>query len=285
MHFFYLDESGDTGKDLDNQDQPIMVLGGISLRDEAWNKTHEEMQNIISGYFGGVIPSGFELHANQLLATNPAGHFAGHDIARRSKLALDLLDLLGERKHGSHYIAFKKSDVKEIDCGVSLEFNPSRPYLLGFDYMVTLINWYVKNKLGSTARGLIVLDEKRNSYQDNIERMTFERRFGGAKSHRVKWIAEISYAVDSKRNSMIQLSDLVVFCVRRFLEIDHGFREEWPDEAKNFYARAYLRIDDRLIRKTIIDRPGQQLKRLNEYIGEVHCLPAVRWKSKYDITV
>lgn len=34
MHFYYLDESGDTGSNLNDPDQPVMVLGGISVRDE-----------------------------------------------------------------------------------------------------------------------------------------------------------------------------------------------------------------------------------------------------------
>jgi hypothetical protein len=39
MHFFYIDESGDTGANLLDPHQPIMVVGGISVRDKAWNTT------------------------------------------------------------------------------------------------------------------------------------------------------------------------------------------------------------------------------------------------------
>ncbi|WP_143814354.1 DUF3800 domain-containing protein [Lysobacter spongiicola] len=34
MHFFYLDESGDTGANLADPNQPIFVIGGVSVRDE-----------------------------------------------------------------------------------------------------------------------------------------------------------------------------------------------------------------------------------------------------------
>jgi hypothetical protein len=34
MHFFYLDETGDTGKDLQTPDQPIFVLGGITVSED-----------------------------------------------------------------------------------------------------------------------------------------------------------------------------------------------------------------------------------------------------------
>ena len=39
MHFFYLDETGDTGKDLESPEQPIFVLGGITVSDKTWRKT------------------------------------------------------------------------------------------------------------------------------------------------------------------------------------------------------------------------------------------------------
>ena len=34
MHFFYVDEAGCTGDNLQNADQPIFVIGGVSIRDE-----------------------------------------------------------------------------------------------------------------------------------------------------------------------------------------------------------------------------------------------------------
>lgn len=149
--------------------------------------------------------------------------------------------------------------------------------------MITYINWYVKEKLGPTARGLMIIDEKRNSYQDKVQAITIDRRFSGPKTHRVKWITEINYAIDSKSNPMIQLSDLVVFCVRRFLEIEHGYRDAWPDEAKKFYAKAYAKIHDRLARKQLVERQGRNMDRLNTYIGEVQCLPVGQWKRRYGI--
>jgi len=39
MHFFYLDESGDSGCNLDDEQQPIFVLAGLSVADKKWNNT------------------------------------------------------------------------------------------------------------------------------------------------------------------------------------------------------------------------------------------------------
>jgi len=78
MHFYYLDEAGCTGSDLTNQEQPIFVLGGISVRDEGWYETQKPMAAIIEDYFGNDIPQNFELHADQLLSPSGDGPFSGH---------------------------------------------------------------------------------------------------------------------------------------------------------------------------------------------------------------
>ena len=40
MHFFYLDETGCTGADLKNHEQPIFVFGGISVSDDKMARYH-----------------------------------------------------------------------------------------------------------------------------------------------------------------------------------------------------------------------------------------------------
>jgi len=284
MHFFYIDESGDTGRDLLNAEQPIMVLGGLSVSDEKWNNTQIEFDRIIAAYFNGQVPQDFELHCTDLLSPNGSGYFTEHPRANRTQLAKDLLNILATQSHNVHYIGLDKQRVHNIACGATLCFNPSRPYELGFDYLITYINWFIKNKLGSTARGLIILDEKRDQY-DNIERILNDRRFQTVQAHRVKRIVEFGYPIDSKKNPMIQLSDLVVFCTRKFLEVENGYREGWNQNAKNFYAQCYQIIDSRIAKKFLEQRGegNQHIRRLNEYLGEVRAIHRVQWRKHYTL--
>ena len=284
MHFFYIDESGDTGKDLLNPEQPIMVLGGVSLSDEKWNNTQIEFAKIITGYFGGSIPVNFELHCTELLSPSGDGPFTGHPLQNRNKLAKDLLNILVTQSHNVHFIAFDKKKVNNIPCGASLCFNPSRPYELGFDYLITYINWFVKKKLGHTARGLIILDEKRDQY-DNIERILNDRRFITSQSHRVKRIVEFGYPIDSKKNPMIQLSDLIIYCIRKFLEVENGYRDNWKQDPKDFYAQCYNVIDSRVVKKSLENRgeKSKEIKRLNQYLVEVRSVHRSQWRRHYTI--
>lgn len=282
MHFFYLDESGDTGDNLDDPNQPIFVLGGVNLRDEGWNKTQIKLHKIFDDYFEGKILENFELHTKQLLSPNGEGPFLNHDIEDRTELVEELLTLIEERKHGVHFFAIDKNRLCDAECYVELPYNAESPYLVAFDYLATYINWYVKEHLGSTARALVIFDRK-DQYHTEIEKITRNRRFEGPKIHRIKWIVEFSYSVDSKKNPMIQLSDLIVFLARRFLEIEKGYHPEWSEEACNFYALCFKQLITRVKRQKIIDRPGRNMNEFSNYLNEIKCTPSMQWRRNFDI--
>lgn len=279
MHFYYLDESGDTGSNLNDPDQPVIVLGGISVRDEGWNETQKHLEAKLSAFFDGTLPAHFELHAKDLLCPSGAGAFSGFTLRDRARLCHSILDVLAERSHSTHYIALDKRRIRESSPSLSVPFDPKQPYLLAFDYLVTFANWHLKERLGRSARGLIILDQK-EQYHSDVERIMRDRRFGGPATHRVKWVVEFSYPVDSRKNPMIQLSDLVVYCVKRFMEIHHGYRDGWSSEAKKFYAECFAKIHPRLPRSTLVAREGRGMDEVNSFIQEVRLEPRQRWKNE-----
>jgi len=133
MHFFYIDESGDTGANLNDAHQPVMVLGGVSVRDEGWNATQEMLNRKLRDFFGDALPASFELHAKDLLSLEGDGFFAGKPLDDRRALCLDLISLLAERSHGVHYIALDKNKIRNTALGIALSYDHKQPYLVGFD--------------------------------------------------------------------------------------------------------------------------------------------------------
>src|SRR2546423_1453509 len=113
MHFYYLDEAGDTGRDLTSEQQPVFVMG-VSVRDEGWNRTQESFEEIVRAYFADVVPAAFELHAEQLLSPNGDGPFAGHDRERRNGLATQFLTVLATRRHDVHLIGIDKGRLRDV---------------------------------------------------------------------------------------------------------------------------------------------------------------------------
>lgn len=280
MHFFYMDESGDTGTNLADKDQPIFVLAGLSVADKKWNNTKESLDAIISGYFGGAVPAYFELHATELLSPKGEGPFAGHPIADRLGLVRSLLGLLDGLGHQAHYFAIDKAKMAATACELETLYDSKNPYLLAFDYLITYVNWHVKENLGQSARGMLVLDEK-PEHHDSIESIIQYRRFDVPTVQKVKWIVEFSYPVDSRKNPMVQLSDLVGLCIRRFLEIELGHKPKIPDIVKEFYGECFHNISKRVKSKSVIERKGKNLDRLTAYLEAVQAKPTTQWRKNY----
>jgi Protein of unknown function (DUF3800) len=85
MHFFYIDETGCTGADLKNAEQPIFVIGGIDVTDEKWRETHAIIRDTLKDFYGETLPKNFELHARDLI--NGEGYFT--ERSARSAMPLD----------------------------------------------------------------------------------------------------------------------------------------------------------------------------------------------------
>jgi hypothetical protein len=261
MHFFYLDETGDTGADLENAEQPIFVLGGVTISDKGWRKTTDAVEKVISDFFNGQVPDGFELHAHELVAHQ--GPFSQRNQEDCNDLALALLDLVIDLKHRTHFVGIDKrlllehADGEEhdiIDCKI--------PYLLGFNYLVSYLERFVREQCGLSARGMIIIDQK-DMY--------------------LKRVVEFSHSIDSLRHPLIQLSDLVIYTTRKFLECDNGYRPSWSAEAKNFFASCYDRVQTRMWRTNLIDVAGEEEQEAHTLLKLCQSTHNGQWKRNYTI--
>jgi hypothetical protein len=282
MHFFYLDEAGCTGEDLQNQEQPVFVAGGLIVRDEGWNKTKEVFAGIVRDYFDANVPAGFELHSHDLLSPNGQGFFEGHPRPRRLILIDKVLGLLESRSHHTFYFAINKAKLAGI-LGDELKtkaYLPRRaPYTIAYDYLISVAEWYTREKLGRSARGMVIVDTK-DDYSGDISSVTQYRRVDAPAAQRVKWLTEFTYAVDSHKNPMVQISDLICFITKKYLEIEAGYRDNWPVEAKTFYRDLYAKVHDRLIKKEALGETGRNSDQYNKFVSDIAVIPARNFKQK-----
>ena len=73
MKLLYIDESGSTGLDMDNKQQPYFILAGVCVEDKKWHEINdyfeEEKIKICSDF------KDIEIHTNELFNTNKKSHF------------------------------------------------------------------------------------------------------------------------------------------------------------------------------------------------------------------
>lgn len=79
---------------------------------------------------------------------------------------------------------------------------------------------------------------------------------------------------------MIQISDLLLFLTRKYLEIENGYRNEYSADLKNIFRDFYRKVDDRLIYKKIQLEDGRNSAYYNAFIQGICSTPSTRWKTK-----
>jgi len=280
MQFYYLDESGCNGKDISNSEQPVFVLGGVSVRDVGWYATLQSVENLLTDFFGNSLPSDLELHAAALLSPRGEGPFTGRPMEERTRLAIDMLRLLSSRSHHVHLFAIDKSKLRATPAPDTFPYGTRVPYLLAYDYLITYIEWHVAKHLGKSARGMLIVDTK-PELQDDIESIARSRRQGIPKAQRLKRIVEFTYPTDSRKNPMVQLSDLVAYCTRKFLEVECGYRDNYTEDTKKFYADCYTIIQERVVRKKLVPKPGKHGDLADRYLEAIQAKPLAGWRGKY----
>ena len=249
-------KTGCTGPNLVDPDQPIFVIGGLSVSDEKWRRTTDAVNAAVSKFFDGAVPKNFELHAHELVSCG--GPFTGRARDECNAFSHRLLDIVCELKHQVHFVAIDKAKLAEHAAGDEHEVIDCRaPYLLGFNYLVSAIEVYVRTTLGRSATAMIILDEK-ELYQRGIDDLTRYRRYGVPATRRIKRIVEFSYPVDLKHHPLVQLSDVLIYLTKKFLECENGYRNTYKPAARNFFASCYDKICRRLPRTGLMDVQGNE---------------------------
>ena len=270
MHFFYLDEAGDTGTNL--SEQPLFVLGGFSVSDEKWRTLEDAYKKKLSDFLGDHYTNDFELHSEKM--RNRQEVWRDYTYEQLNQLTLDLIDLVISNGHKIHFFAIDKQKMSTIPyVDYPYDFNP---YFLAYEYILNYANAYISKKLGSSARGIFIIDEKgnvhgQNLYYDTIRKITDKCRYEVPKSNRLKRIVEFTYPIDSRKNSMIQLSDLIVYCIKKHFEYKYNLILA-NETAKSFYAKCFEKIKQGIWRKTFIECTmcsAPNKKKLNPYLKSI----------------
>jgi hypothetical protein len=210
-----VDEAGTTGNRLSDKEQPVFVMAGLQIRDEGWRQTEGAVLGRLKREFGGTLPTGFELHAHELLSPAGSGVFTGWPWDRRHALALDLLTLIQERKHQIFLQAvYKATMAKATPPPSDYGFDWHDPWEVSLDGMLTQFEEYLR-RMGTSARGLVVIDHDQ-SYLGTVRRLS-RLRHGAKGWRRLGRVIEIGYSAISHENAVIQLADVVAFTTKKHL--------------------------------------------------------------------
>ena len=216
MHLVYLDESGNSGSNLNNAQQPIFILAALLVPEAEWLPIESELAAVVARFFPNR-PDDFEIHANEII--NPRDFFRGFPIQTRLDFFAALMDVGARHKLKVIHRAIAKKRYlhwleKTFGAGVIIN-----PHLAAFPLVAHVINDYLRQLPGSPL-GIFISDENRDVMQD-VEKSQRVLRGTPGRLH-LSQIIEKGFFIDSRKSLLLQLCDLCAYSLRQLEEEKAG---------------------------------------------------------------
>ncbi|MGA2233247.1 MAG: DUF3800 domain-containing protein [Tepidisphaeraceae bacterium] len=214
MHLVYLDESGNSGRNLNDQQQPVFLLCAMVVDESKWQLLEAGLKAVLSNH----IPNwstieNFEVHGADL--RRGGGQFAGMSVPARiafrdawmsagAQVGVRLIARTIEKKAYSKWLA------SAFGSGVWIN-----PHVAAFALLSRCVNNYLKSRDGSPL-GIFISDDNKEVAADVEKSIRVLRVAEG--EMRLSQIVEKGFFVDSRKSLPLQLCDLFALSLRKASE-------------------------------------------------------------------
>ena len=220
MYLMYADESGNTGTDYDNKEQPIFSLVGVVIEDKMWHEVNDyfEKEKI------KICPEfkEYEIHSSELFNAPKSSVFKKytwtHNLETLEKI-IDLIISLPIEVYSTYIYKpdFKKYILQTLGADIKVD-----PYLYAFALNYNDFNSDLKER---NSLGIVFSDELKN-ITNSIE-LLYPKLISSNRN-----IIEKSLYINSKKNNFIQIADVLAlyankyFCIVNELARYNPIKEE-----------------------------------------------------------
>lgn len=212
MKILYADESGNTGTDLDNKQQPIFVLAGVLVDENNWhsinNTFNEEKIKILP------ILQNYEIHTNELFNSSKKSVFNRYNWHENFQTLEKLVDLICKLDISINYIAIDKKFFKK---SVNDTFNKTikiDPYIYSFGLLYDFVSANLEKQ---QEKGIIFLDDI----------LTIPKQLHSIYpilSKDNNTMIEEAMFISSKNTNFIQTADIFAFYIEKYFSINKGYK-------------------------------------------------------------
>lgn len=214
MWLAYLDETGNTGKDLKNPDQPRHMIATVLVHESKIRALHNGMRRVARRRFGGEADEpAFELHGADIYGGK--GVFSDLPPQERIGLYGDVLEQLG--RHEAHVI------VRGVDKPRLAARYPNlyHPHDIALMFTMESVERFAGARDADGEEGchiLLVADENAENEDAALRDLARYQRAGtpwGWRSVEIDHIVDTIHFVSSRTNWGIQLTDCVAYLASR----------------------------------------------------------------------
>ena len=201
MLIFYLDESWNTWKDLDNEEQPIHFISWIWVDFNDIPKIEKDMRNLEINFLPYSQNFDFEFHWIDLAWWKK--YFKNFKIEDRLNAFEWLVSIFCKYKLSffSQWINKKYLKTKYV--------NPHHPHYLSFMYLIEKIDRYLENR---DKKWLVIMDKNLETEQNIINNFQDYKKNWTPfwfKRNSITNLIDTVYYTDSYNSYLMQLSDVI----------------------------------------------------------------------------
>ena len=233
MKLIYIDDSGNTGKKLDDSLQPLFVLGGFIIDEDIWKSVDSEICKIKTLY----DIEDMEIHSIEIMNGKKGTPYKNWSYEKKLKFFEEVLSLIRKFDLKVIYFSVKKENFKkyfQAKYGKEFEqqFNIS-PYLLAFSYILQIGDAYLVEQ---GSNGMLILDEQDEWKKPANKTFNILTTLADEPELHVEKLLDRSFFVDSSESNMIQLADMIAYTTKRYCEIEvRVFNDSKINERKRLY--------------------------------------------------
>jgi hypothetical protein len=259
LHLVYLDESGNTGTNLNDSQQPIFLLAALIVPEPVWQPLERDLEAAIARH----IPSmgdGQEVHAIDLRSGR--GSFKSISVDTRIALRDEWLQTAGKYDLKVVYRAIAKKRYQKwlhSTFGTGVVINP---HVAAFPLVARVVDEHLAG-LPSKPLGMFISDENKETVRDVEKSIKVLRGTEG--TLRLSQIVEKGFFIDSAQSRPLQLCDVCALVARKKEERKAGipgksFDDSGIDLLESLIIRGNESLQDVLAWLAEQRTPGAQKK-------------------------
>jgi hypothetical protein len=218
MYLVYLDESGNSGLNLHDPQQPLFALCAMVVDEGNWKALESDLKSCLDTHFGNwKSVHGFEVHAADL--RRGTGFFK--DVSVDDRIAFRDEWMKVGKKHEvrlSFYTVAKKEYAQWLakTFGGGIVINP---HIVAFALLARCVDNYLQS-LNDKPLGMFISDENKQVMAD-VEK-SIRVLQGELGALQLKQIVEKGFFIDSSKSLPLQLCDLFALSLRKKRERESG---------------------------------------------------------------
>lgn len=246
MLICYLDESGNTGRRLDDPEQPIHLIAAVMIVEDRVREMTDRL-DVLAQQAPTSQPL-IEYHGSQLY--RGSGPWMGVPPSQRIDAYAEALSVVDRVEAGIAYASVDKPTL------ALRGYDDPNPHTIALQFLTEKIERWLRGRQDVLSqRALLVADENHQQEQYSLDLIREMQMAGGpigsgrGISISLDHFVDNIYFDNSERNRGIQLADLVAFVLNRYLRIQRSPARTRSDAAVQRLFRKYIKPELRTWRE------------------------------------